>query len=91
MTQLTNFYKFRHENSDAGLTEFIAGVLRRLCRSNVVSIRVCDCVSGQSVTWRRCGPESHCTLTAALMPRYLDNASQSLESNFVERAGVAQW
>ena len=29
MTQLTNFYKFRHNNSDAGLTEFIAGVLSR--------------------------------------------------------------
>jgi hypothetical protein len=28
MTQLTNFYKFRHENSDAGLTEFIAGILK---------------------------------------------------------------
>jgi hypothetical protein len=28
MTQLTNFYKFRHNNSDAGLTEFIAGVLK---------------------------------------------------------------
>ena len=29
MTQLTNFYKFRHNNSDAGLNEFIAGVLAR--------------------------------------------------------------
>lgn len=29
MTQLTNFYKFRHNNSDAGLTEFIAGVLAK--------------------------------------------------------------
>jgi len=28
MTQLTNFYKFRHENSDAGLTEYIAGILK---------------------------------------------------------------
>jgi hypothetical protein len=28
MTQLTNFWKFRHENSDAGLNEYIAGVLR---------------------------------------------------------------
>jgi hypothetical protein len=28
MTQLTNFYKFRHNNSDAGLTEYIAGVLK---------------------------------------------------------------
>lgn len=28
MTQLTNFYKFRHQNSDAGLTEFIANVLK---------------------------------------------------------------
>ena len=28
MTQLTNFYKFRHDNSDAGLTEYIAGVLK---------------------------------------------------------------
>jgi hypothetical protein len=28
MTQLTNFYKFRHENSDAGLTEYIANVLK---------------------------------------------------------------
>jgi hypothetical protein len=27
MTQLTNFYKFRHENSDAGLTDYIAKVL----------------------------------------------------------------
>jgi hypothetical protein len=27
MTQLTNFYKFRNNNSDAGLNEFIAGVL----------------------------------------------------------------
>ena len=29
MTQLTNFYKFRHNNSDAGLNEFIAGVLAK--------------------------------------------------------------
>ena len=29
MAQLTNFYKFRHNNSDAGLTEFIAGVLSK--------------------------------------------------------------
>lgn len=29
MTQLTNFYKFRHNNSEAGLTEFIAGVLAK--------------------------------------------------------------
>ena len=28
MTQLTNFWKFRHENSDAGLNEYIAGVLK---------------------------------------------------------------
>lgn len=28
MAQLTNFYKFRHENSDAGLTEYIANVLK---------------------------------------------------------------
>ena len=28
MVQLTNFYKFRHANSDAGLTEYIAGVLK---------------------------------------------------------------
>jgi len=28
MSQLTNFYKFRHNNSDAGLTEYIAGVLK---------------------------------------------------------------
>jgi len=28
MAQLTNFYKFRHEGSDAGLTEYIAGVLK---------------------------------------------------------------
>jgi hypothetical protein len=28
MAQLTNFYKFRHDGSDAGLTEFIAGVLK---------------------------------------------------------------
>jgi hypothetical protein len=27
--QLTTFYKFRHENSDAGLSEFIAGVLAK--------------------------------------------------------------
>ncbi len=29
MQPLTNFYKFRHESSDAGLNEFIAGVLTR--------------------------------------------------------------
>jgi hypothetical protein len=29
MTRLTDFYKFRHENSDAGLNEFIAGVLAK--------------------------------------------------------------
>jgi tetratricopeptide (TPR) repeat protein len=29
MTQLTNFYKFRHNNSDVGLNEFIAGVLAK--------------------------------------------------------------
>jgi len=29
MTSLTNFYKFRHQDSDAGLTEFIAGALAR--------------------------------------------------------------
>jgi tetratricopeptide (TPR) repeat protein len=28
MTQLTNFWKFRHENSDAGLNEYITGVLK---------------------------------------------------------------
>ena len=28
MTRLTNFYKFRHNNSDAGLNEYIAGVLK---------------------------------------------------------------
>lgn len=28
MTQLTNFYKFRHENADTGLAEYIAGVLK---------------------------------------------------------------
>jgi tetratricopeptide (TPR) repeat protein len=28
MAQLTNFYKFRHNNSDAGLTEYVAGVLK---------------------------------------------------------------
>ncbi len=28
MAQLTNFWKFRHENSDAGLNEYIAGVLK---------------------------------------------------------------
>jgi hypothetical protein len=28
MTQLTNFYKFRHDNSDAGLTEYVAGILK---------------------------------------------------------------
>lgn len=30
MTQLTNFYKFRHEGSDVGLNELIAGVLSKL-------------------------------------------------------------
>jgi tetratricopeptide (TPR) repeat protein len=29
MTRLTELYKFRHENSDAGLNEFIAGVLAK--------------------------------------------------------------
>ena len=29
MTQLTNFYKFRNNNSDTGLTEYIAGVLKK--------------------------------------------------------------
>jgi len=29
MTQLTNFYKFRNNNSDAGLNEFVAGVLAK--------------------------------------------------------------
>lgn len=29
MAQLTNFYKFRNNNSDAGLNEFIAGVLAK--------------------------------------------------------------
>ena len=28
MAQLTNFYKFRHEGSDVGLSEYIAGVLK---------------------------------------------------------------
>jgi hypothetical protein len=28
MTQLTNFYKFRHDNSDTGLAEYIAGILK---------------------------------------------------------------
>jgi hypothetical protein len=28
MAQLTNFYKFRHQNSDAGLNDFIANVLK---------------------------------------------------------------
>jgi hypothetical protein len=28
MAQLTNFYKFRHDGSDAGLSEYIAGVLK---------------------------------------------------------------
>jgi tetratricopeptide (TPR) repeat protein len=28
MAQLTNFWKFRHENSDAGLNDYIAGVLK---------------------------------------------------------------
>jgi hypothetical protein len=27
--RLTDLYKFRHENSDAGLAEFIAGVLAK--------------------------------------------------------------
>lgn len=29
MTPLTNFWKFRHENSDVGLTEYIAGILSK--------------------------------------------------------------
>jgi tetratricopeptide (TPR) repeat protein len=29
LTNLTNFYKFRHQDSDAGLNEFIAGALTR--------------------------------------------------------------
>ncbi len=29
MTKLTDFYKFRHEGSDAGLNELIASVLSR--------------------------------------------------------------
>jgi hypothetical protein len=29
MNQLTNFWKFRHENSDAGLTEYLAGILSK--------------------------------------------------------------
>ena len=29
MATLTNFYKFRHDKSDAGLTELIAGVLAK--------------------------------------------------------------
>jgi len=29
MTQLTNFWKFRHEGTDTGLTEYIAGVLAK--------------------------------------------------------------
>jgi hypothetical protein len=29
MSELTAFYKFRHENSDAGLNEFIAGILAK--------------------------------------------------------------
>ena len=29
MTQLTNFYKFRHENADTGLTEYLGGVLSK--------------------------------------------------------------
>ena len=29
MTQLTNFWKFRHDGADTGLTEFIAGVLSK--------------------------------------------------------------
>jgi hypothetical protein len=29
LSSLTNFYKFRHQDSDAGLTEFIAGALSR--------------------------------------------------------------
>lgn len=28
MAQLTNFWKFRHENTDTGLTEYISGVLK---------------------------------------------------------------
>lgn len=28
MTQLTNFYKFRHDNADVGLAEYIAGILK---------------------------------------------------------------
>jgi len=27
--QMTTYYKFRHNNSDAGITEFIAGALQR--------------------------------------------------------------
>lgn len=29
LAQMTNYYKFRHENSDAGLTEFIAAALQK--------------------------------------------------------------
>ena len=29
MTQLTNFWKFRHDNTDAGLTEYTAGILSK--------------------------------------------------------------
>ena len=29
LTQMTTYYKFRHNNSDAGITEFIAGVLQK--------------------------------------------------------------
>jgi len=29
LTQMTTYYKFRHNNSDAGLTEFIAGALQK--------------------------------------------------------------
>ena len=29
MSELTTFYKFRHENSDAGLNEFISGILTK--------------------------------------------------------------
>jgi hypothetical protein len=29
LAQMTTYYKFRHNNSDAGMTEFIAGVLQK--------------------------------------------------------------
>ena len=29
LTQMTTYYKFRHNNSDAGITDFIAGVLQK--------------------------------------------------------------